>query len=533
MRRKNQDIDGESQKRLSLWRLSVAFVVLAVGGFYGAQLYEKWLVEAKAETSTAIQPAEPWFAAYIDVTSTPLYSFEQFGTSGTLDVMLSFVVSSDENACEPSWGAYTSLEQAALDLDLDRRIARLRQRGGDVAVSFGGLLHDELAVNCTDSDKLYEAYDSVISRYQVKMIDLDIEGSALADTESLDRRSEVIAKLQKTYHDSDKELAVWLTLPVTPQGLTPDGTSAVENMLRAGVDLAGINIMTMDYGESREGRSMIEASRSALIETHRQLGILYSRADISLSGKTLWQKIGVTPMIGQNDVVDEVFTLDAATSLNTFASDRGVGRISMWSANRDIPCGGNYVDTRIVSDSCSGVGDVAFSFAQALSKNFIGRLGRSTGARTTAETGDGESVVDDPENSPYQIWQETGAYLKGTKIVWHGNVYEAKWWTKNDLPDNPVLQSYETPWKLIGPVLPGEKPIEQPKLPSDYYPAWSGEAIYEAGSLVMFEGTPFRAKWWNSGESPAIAAANPDNSPWIPLSQAQIDQIIGELKSDN
>ena len=31
-----------------------------------------------------------------------------------------------------------------------------------------------------------------------------------------------------------------------------------------------------------------------------------------------------------------------------------------------------------------------------------------------------------------------GAYPKNTKIVWHHNVYEAKWWTQGDVPDAPV-----------------------------------------------------------------------------------------------
>ena len=113
--------------------------------------------------------------------------------------------------------------------------------------------------------------------------------------------------------------------------------------------------------------------------------------------------------------------------------------------------------------------------------------------------------------------------------MWHGNVYEAKWWTKNDLPDNPVLQSYETPWQLVGPVLLGEKPIQQPTLPKGTYPQWSGETTYEGGDRVLFEGVPFQAKWWNQGDSPAASAANSDSSPWIALTQTQIMDILAKL----
>ena len=60
--------------------------------------------------------------------------------------------------CTPSWGAAYSLADAASSLDLDRRVARLQQLGGTVAVSFGGLANQELAVTCTDPAQLKAAY---------------------------------------------------------------------------------------------------------------------------------------------------------------------------------------------------------------------------------------------------------------------------------------------------------------------------------------------------------------------------------------
>ena len=43
-------------------------------------------------------------------------------------------------------------------------------------------------------------------------------------------------------------LAIWLTLPVSPSGLTAEGVAVVDQMLAAGVDVAGVNGMTMDFG---------------------------------------------------------------------------------------------------------------------------------------------------------------------------------------------------------------------------------------------------------------------------------------------
>ena len=517
--KEKESVHNESTRKLSYFRACLALLAL---GFlvYGTNLsLDKW------HESGATIAYESWFAAYVDVTSTPTYPFEQLGSTETSDVVLSFIVSSISDPCVPTWGTYYTMDEATIALDLDRRIARLEQQGGRIAVSFGGALNSELALVCKDYDALLGAYESVIERYGIDTIDLDLENESLRDKEALERRATVMGRLQEKYRSQGKSLAIWLTLPVAPQGLTQEGTDAVAQMLSQNVDLAGVNVMTMDYGASREqGQTMSEASKRALVETHRQIGVLYKQAGINLNKGSLWQKIGATPMIGQNDVVDEVFTLEDAELFNAYAREQGIGRMSMWSANRDIPCGENYVDVKTVSDSCSGVKSPRQGFTQALSAGFDGDLTKNASLLTKE---DPESVVvDNPENSPYQIWQETGTYPKGVKVVWHGNVYEAKWWTKNDLPDNPVLQSWETPWQLVGPVLPGEKLVEQPTLPKGTYPKWSGETIYEGGDRVLFDGVPFQAKWWNEGSSPAASASHADSSPWIALTQAQIMEIL-------
>lgn len=202
--------------------------------------------------------------------------------------------------------------------------------------------------------------------------------------------------------------------------------------------------------------------------------------------------------------------------------------MSMWSENRDIQCGDNYVDTKVVSDSCSGVKQDKLAFTTTLSKGFNGKLYENASVVTAAEPQSNIQPTDDPATSPYQIWQEQGVYLPQTKVVWHRNVYQAKWWTQGDIPDNPVLQAWQTPWQLLGPVLPGEKPVPQPTLPPGTFPDWSGTAEYNAGDRVLLDGIPYQAKWWTKGDSPAASSVNPDNSPWAALSQTQFDSILKE-----
>jgi chitinase len=509
------------QRRLSPLRVLVSVLIigaLSVGGYFGVQ----WWSAAQASEAYT-----PWFAGYTDVTATPTFNFEAPVAASGRDVVLSFIVAGADQACEPTWGSVYTLEQASAALDLDRRLARMEQLGGQVVVSFGGLRNDELATSYTDPEALVAAYAAVIDRYKVSTIDLDVEGVNLSDTDAGARRAAAIHTLQSRSRAAGTDLAVWLTVPASPLGISEDGTSAVTQMLETGVDLAGVNLMTMDYAGTRAGGdSMAEASIAALTAGQRQLNALYSRAGTDLTAATLWSKIGATPMIGQNDVRDEVFSLKDAAKLNAFAREAKIGRMSLWSLNRDKTCGSNYVDLRRVSDSCSGVSQGDQRFADLLAKGFPGHPEASASTQTTSEADELDSVVDNPATSPYPIWTATASYLAETKIVWHHNVYQAKWWTRGDLPDNPVLNEWETPWTPIGPVLPGEKPFEQATVPVGTYPEWTGAGVYEKGARVLLDGVPYESKWWNQAESPEAASSNPDGSPWTPLSAAEVTALL-------
>ena len=516
---------GQPVRRLSLLRVSIALAVLLI-----VTTGSTYAVAQRLMTPPTVSTPTPWFAAYVDVTATPRFEFEQISGTPQRNVMLSFIVSLPTNPCMPSWGAAYSLAQATTSLDLDRRIALLQEQGGHVAVSFGGRDNSELAVGCTDPTQLTNAYKSVIDRYHLDTIDLDLESSNLTDSAAMARRATALAKLQAEQRAAGKPLAIWLTLPVTPQGFTTADTNCITTLLAKGVDLAGVNSMVMDYGASlTSGQTMLSGSESALTSAHRQLGDLYDRAGISLASASLWAKLGATPMIGQNDVADETFTLDDAQALNQFALSHGIGRMSMWSANRDSTCGTNYVYITAVSDSCSGVAQNPQQFAGTLSAGFHGNIADNAGLVTTADAYNKDpQQPDDPATSPYQIWTPSGAYLAGVEVVWRHMVYRAKWWTQGDVPDAPVSQSWQTPWELVGPVMPGEKPVPQPTLPAGTYPNWSGTAIYTDGQRVLFNGVPYQAKWWNQGQSPAAAASDPTGSPWVPLTQAQVDAILAQ-----
>ena len=504
-------------RRLSLFRLTLLLTVVGVfvaGGVYGLS---SWRDAQAAERS------DPWFAAYVDATATPAYPFESPAEPADRNVVLSFIVAAGPARCEASWGGYYSPEEAQTKLDLDRRIARLRQSNGEVVVSFGGQANSELALACDTPADLAAEYARVIERYQPAAIDLDIEGLALADVASRARRALALAALQA---DQEQHLPVWLTLPVGPDGLTADGVATVQSFLDAGVRLDGVNAMTMNFASADAAAAPSAVAAASLTATHRQLVAIYADRGQAIGARTAWRMIGATPMIGQNDVTAETFTLDDARSLRAFAETNQLGRLSMWSANRDSSCATAYVDLSVVSDSCSGVDQGEERFAAVLGAGFTGAPAGSQGGVTAAPTVRPEEIADDPETSPYPVWDSEASYPAETRVVWRRNVYEAKWWSTNAQPDDPRIAPADSPWRLIGPVLPGEKPVPLLELPDDFYPAWKPKTIYVQGQRIMLDGVAFEAKWWTQGDNPASGQADPGSSPWRTLTQEEIAKLL-------
>jgi chitinase len=269
--------------------------------------------------------------------------------------------------------------------------------------------------------------------------------------------------------------------------------------------------MTMDFSAPpAAGGSMGQLAESALSAAHGQLAALYPRYGIKLSSAQVWQRLGATPMIGQNDKAGQNFTTADARSLDAFAARNHLGRVSMWSVNRDTQCGSSYSQTGLLSNTCSGTPQSGLEFAQ-----LFGKLQGSA----LAPTGDVKPAVADtnPADAPYPQWSATGSYPLGYKVVENGQIYQAKWYNSGDDPSAQVQDSWQTPWELLGPVLPGDKAAAIPTLSAGAYPAWSVNGQYSAGDKVLYQGLPYQAKWSNQGVSPATEAADPGGSAWKAL----------------
>ncbi|MET0414637.1 MAG: chitinase, partial [Actinoplanes sp.] len=418
----------EPAERLSWTRLGILILVLGLLGAGGtlAVLHLR---------DTAGTPAKSWAVPYVDVTLTPTFEFQDPQANPANDVALAFVVADPKDGCTPSWGGAYTMDEAASSLELDRRISQLRSAGGNFMLSVGGLTNNELAVACTDQARLTDAYRQLVTRYDVPTLDLDIEGTAIADLASLRRRAQALATVQAERVKDGKTLDVWLTLPVAPQGLTADGLTAVRTTLEGGVSLRGVNVMTMNYGSAPGSEpDMLDLSIGALEATHKQLTDLYLRLGVQLTSPQMWAKIGATPMIGQNDVEAERFSVADAKGLAAFAVEKGLGRVSMWSLNRDAQCRGTFTNVVVHANTCSGVAQDGLAFSAVFADLPGATIGGS--GRESVAIGNQAPVVDDPATSPYPVWRLSAQYVGSYKVVWHGVVYEAKWATQGVDPSS-------------------------------------------------------------------------------------------------
>jgi hypothetical protein len=255
-------------------------------------------------------------APYVDMGAWPTPSLtDMAGASGVKSFTLAFITAS---GCKAMWfNAYDP--RAAWGKD---QIDAIRAGGGDVKVSFGGASGIELAQACGDVGSLVTEYKAVVDAYGLKYVDFDIEGAGVAEPASIARRSQALAQLQQ----QEPGLKISLTLPVLPTGLTQDGVNVVQSAKNAGVNLDMVNVMAMDYYQNVDyGDAAVQAANSTQAQLKSVLG---------LSDADAWARLGVTPMLGQNDD-GHVFDQSDAAQLVSFAKGKHVGMLSFWEMTRD------------------------------------------------------------------------------------------------------------------------------------------------------------------------------------------------------
>jgi hypothetical protein len=273
------------------------------------------------------------FCPYIDVSPGSGSALMQLASNGSGNkcYSLAFILGA---GCQASWFGAFPLNTAEAS-GIGSRIQELKNAGGNVIISFGGAAAPELANVCSSASALAAQYQAVINMYHPMAVDFDIEDF---NPTAIDIRNQALTMISGA--------PIHYTLGVLPSGLTSSQTSVLQNAKSHNVNVQMVNIMAMDYGGAQD---MYAAAISAANATKAQLSSLgYGGA-----------QLGITPMIGVNDVSVEVFSLANAQSLRNNAA--GAAMLAFWSVGRD-----NGGCSGVVSPSCSGVSQSAFQFSKIL-----------------------------------------------------------------------------------------------------------------------------------------------------------------------
>lgn len=141
--------------------------------------------------STTGCPPAPGIAVapYVDMGAWPTPVLADLVIGGNLkSLTLAFITAT---GCKAMWfNAFDPRQGWGRD-----QVDAIRARGGDVKISFGGATGIELAQSCTTVAALQAEYQAVVSAYNLRYLDLDIEGAATADPTSVNRRSQAPAAL--------------------------------------------------------------------------------------------------------------------------------------------------------------------------------------------------------------------------------------------------------------------------------------------------------------------------------------------------
>lgn len=281
------------------------------------------------------------YAPYVDFTLNTIPDLAALAKNHNVNhFTLAFVVSKDANTCLPTWGTAYGMQNYAQY----SKIKALREAGGDVMLSIGGANNAPLAASCKNVDDLMQHYYDIVDNLNLKVLDFDIEGTWVADQASIERRNLAVKKVQDKWKSEGKDIAIWYTLPILPTGLTPEGMNVLSDAKAKGVELAGVNVMTMDYGNAicqsanTEGQNIHgKCATSAIANLHSQLkGLHPNKSDAEIDAM-----MGTTPMVGVNDVQGEVFYLSDARLVMQDAQKRNLGMVGIWSIARDLPGGTN------------------------------------------------------------------------------------------------------------------------------------------------------------------------------------------------
>ncbi|MFG2693289.1 carbohydrate-binding protein [Kitasatospora sp. NPDC048407] len=343
--------------------------------------------------------------------------------TGQKAFQLAFILAQG-SSCSPSWGGTSSIDS---DTTMPAVIQTIRAKGGDVSISVGGYGGTKLGQTCGTPEATAAAYQKVVTKYNLKAIDFDLEEPEYENTAAIHNEIGAARILQQ----NNPGIYISVTTAGTNAGTGWFGTQMLLEAKSQGFTPNNYSIMPFDGGFNGAA-----AQTDALVKFNQ---ILQSTS--GWNEATAYAHEGVSMMNGRTDAAEYFRQADFQTVLD-FATAHRLARYTYWSVNRDRQCPGT-VDPGL-SGSCSSVAQNDWDFTK-FTVRFAGAT-PPTGSSSPSPSGSSSSSPGTTTCSP--VWQPTTTYVGGDKASYNGHNYHAKWWTLNE---NPAAGGQWGVWADDGP----------------------------------------------------------------------------------
>ena len=140
--------------------------------------------------------------------------------------------------------------------------------------------------------------------------------------------------------------------------LNSTGDLVVKTAKAAGLDFY-VNLMTMDYSNSASASVCV--INSSTNQCDMGLSAIQAVKNLQYTYGIPNNRVEVTPLIGDADVPNEIFTLNDAKVVAQYVKANNLAGYHYWSYDRDTPCGGNNTSNTTTCNLAPGVTPLAYN----------------------------------------------------------------------------------------------------------------------------------------------------------------------------
>jgi hypothetical protein len=207
--------------------------------------------------------------------------------------------------------------------------------GGIPVISFGGA-QDILPCSHLDGDPLFQGYKDVITGYNIRHINFDIE--QVSGHVVRPRNVDLVTKLLETFKDLHISYSFEVNTGGDEVGIQRLGLNLLDNLAEKGIVPGLVNLL-IEYLPTPHW----DVAQKVMEAAQTQLAKIYKDKDIHVDD--IWGHIGACPLYKSED-----WAIDDQKSLRVFADDNKIklGCLSGWSTNADVAY--EYAYEKILND---------------------------------------------------------------------------------------------------------------------------------------------------------------------------------------